>query len=41
MMMSTPFAFDIVESSMRIVVDGVDIRVKRESYRMLRHEEAE
>jgi len=27
MMMSTPFAFDIVESSMRIMVDGDDIRV--------------
>jgi len=27
MMMSTPFAFDIVENSMRIMVDGVDIRV--------------
>jgi len=27
MMMSTPFAFDTVESSMRVVVDGVDIRV--------------
>jgi len=27
MMMSTPFAFDIVESSMRTVVDGDDIRV--------------
>jgi len=26
-MMSTPFAFDTVESSMRVVVDGVDIRV--------------
>jgi len=26
-MMSTPFAFDIVESSMRIMVDGDDIRV--------------
>jgi len=27
MMMSTPFAFDIVENLMRIVVDGDDIRV--------------
>jgi len=27
MMMSTPFAFDIVENSMRIMVDGDDIRV--------------
>jgi len=27
MMMSTPFAFDIVESSMRIMVGGDDIRV--------------
>jgi len=27
MMMSTPFTFDIVESSMRIMVDGDDIRV--------------
>jgi len=27
MMMSTPFAFDIVESSMRIMVDDDDIRV--------------
>jgi len=27
MMMSTPFAFDIVESSMRIMVDGDDTRV--------------
>jgi len=27
MMMSTPFASDIVESSMRIMVDGDDIRV--------------
>jgi len=27
MMMSTSFAFDIVESSMRITVDGDDIRV--------------
>jgi len=26
-MVSTPFAFDIVESSMRIMVDGDDIRV--------------
>jgi len=27
MMMSTPFAFDIVKNSMRIMVDGDDIRV--------------
>jgi len=27
MIMSTPFAFDTVESSMRIVVDGDGIRV--------------
>jgi len=27
MMMSTPFAFDIVESSMRIMVDDDDIKV--------------
>jgi len=27
MMMSTPFAFDIVKNLMRIMVDGVDIRV--------------
>jgi len=27
MMMSTPFAFDIVENSMRIMVDGDDIRL--------------
>jgi len=27
MMMSTPFAFDIVESSMRMMVDDDDIRV--------------
>jgi len=27
MMMSTPLAFDIVESSMRIMVDDDDIRV--------------
>jgi len=26
-MVSTPFAFDIVENSMRIMVDGDDIRV--------------
>jgi len=26
MIMSTPFAFDIVEISMRIMVDGDDIR---------------
>jgi len=27
MMMSTPFVFGIVENSMRIMVDGGDIRV--------------
>jgi len=27
MMMNTPFAFDIMESSMRIMVDRDDIRV--------------
>jgi len=27
MMMSTPFTFDIMESSMRIMTDGDDIRV--------------
>jgi len=26
-MVSTPFAFDVVENSMRVVVDGDDIRV--------------
>jgi len=27
MMMSTPFVFNIVENSMRIMVDGDDVRV--------------
>jgi len=27
MMMSTPFAFDVVENSMRVTVDGDGVRV--------------
>jgi len=38
MMMSTPFAFDIVESSMRIMVDGDDIRVAFSKYVDLQRE---
>jgi len=38
MMMSTPFAFDIAESSMRIMVDGDDIRVAFEISKDLQKE---